>query len=118
MVGRVYANGARDCGRGRGRVTAAVGVAGIPALELGADAAGGLGRGNGGEACRRVPPAGVAAWAGAAAAAVASSPPPAVATAMAAAASALLKRDIDCLLFWEISLRSPDRGYRHGRRAH
>src|SRR6185437_105237 len=48
----------------------------------------------------------VAAWAGAAAAAVASSPPPAVATAMAAAASAFLKRDIDCPLFWEISLRS------------
>ena len=56
------------------------------------------------------PPAGVAAWAGAATAAAASSPPPAVATAMAAAASALLKRDIDCPLFWEISLRSPGTG--------
>jgi hypothetical protein len=29
---------------------------------------------------------------------------------MAAAASAFLKRDIDCPLFWEISLRSPGPG--------
>jgi hypothetical protein len=59
LPGSDCGNGARDCGRGRGRgrVTAAVGVAGIPALELGADAAGGPRAGNGGEArCRRMPP--------------------------------------------------------------
>src|SRR5690242_14853046 len=67
----------------------------------------------------------VAACAGAAPAAAASSPPPAVATAMAAAASALLKRDTDCapllgnlLAVHGPGMRSPDRGYRHGRRAH
>jgi len=44
---RVHGDGAGDCG-GRGRVTtAAVGVAGVPALEPGADAAGGVGPGVG-----------------------------------------------------------------------
>src|SRR6185437_6221256 len=53
--GFVCANGARDCGRGRGRGIAA-GVAGFPALELGGDAAVGPGCGNDSEiecvACR------------------------------------------------------------------
>jgi len=46
--GRVHGDGAGDCGgRGRGRVTAAVGVAEVPALEPGADAPGGVGPGVG-----------------------------------------------------------------------